>query len=221
MIQSTFPVQAVPEPNPSLSTRFSRSERFAFILAMIGLLADTIGIGTFVFGLFSVQAIKTNSQADNVIQVLLAITSGAILVYGWFALAWFFTYRFVKMRIKTNPVNLHLLFVDLISRAALTAGFIALPGLLMWGYVVSETIATGYGILGIVLVICATLLLHFSIRGIIFLAMPIIYQEMNPYFEKLSKKVTANIEEEKRKAQAKIDHDEWMQEFKLKNRGLR
>jgi len=180
MAQSTAKIKAT---IASIPTRMSRTEKFNFALALIGLVADTIGIGTFLFAFGNLDA-GSGSKQPFALLVFLSILSASILIYGWFGIAWFIVRRYYKLKMKTHPENIENLMGEMCFRASILAALLTLPGILMWVCLVCgnpSAIILGLFIVGIG---------WFGIAFGIYFFMPVIYEDMlpimeeNPFFSK-------------------------------------
>jgi len=153
----------------------SRSEKFNFILALVGLSADTIGIGTFLFALGQANAIATSKESTTLLVLLFGL-SGSILIYGWFGIAWFFVRRSYKVKMKYRPDNIIPFLMEICIRASVLGGILALPGIVMWFCLLTDPA---------VLIIAPIPI--FVIGGVIswsiYYLMPMIYENMMHFME--------------------------------------
>jgi len=164
----------------SLPTKMSRSEKFNFILALIGLSADTIGIATFLFAFGHADTIGT-SKEPTALLVFLFVLSGSILIYAWVGITWFFVRRYYKIKIKSKPPKFNNMLIEMCFRASVIGAIFALPGLIMW-----------FCLFGLYYLMVLPFLLTIGCPAItfgIYYLMPVIYEDMmyimeeNPFYK--------------------------------------
>ena len=71
-----------------LQKSLSKGEKFNLISAIIGLIADFIGISTFLAGI-----LQFGGSSSSAGYVLFKMSTALVFVYGWFIVAWVFTRR--------------------------------------------------------------------------------------------------------------------------------
>jgi len=167
------------DSNNSTSARLSRSERFNLVLALIGLSADTISIGTFLFAGVHLDSKEISSFPKSVI-ALLVILSSAVLLYSWIAIGWFFIRKSTKMQIRIKPGSLVKVYGG-ICLGGTTFSFVAtLPGWLMLFCLLSSDF------LGLSLFIFMPIVFGLILAGFYHL-IPMMHEDMLPYLEEIWK----------------------------------
>lgn len=162
----------------SLIARMSRSEKFNLVLAIIGLVADTIGIGIFTFGLVRLEGSSANSSGYGV-QVGIVLLTAGVLLYSWFGIGWYFLRRFAKMRIKTKPRHFTNAFFSACVSCSAVAGGATTPAWFMW-----LAFASGDPGAVVLIILLYPVVWALTIPAFYFF-MPMVYEDMMPYLDQI------------------------------------
>jgi hypothetical protein len=105
----------------------SKLERFGFISGIIGLIADLIGLTTFVLGFWSFQQPDTSGLA---IPTLVKIFSAIVWLYGWTAISWFLIRRSFVQRNRPQEFD----FESIATNVVTNIGAFVLPVFWLWAW---------------------------------------------------------------------------------------
>lgn len=108
----------------AVGKQMSKIERFSLLTAIIGLVADVIGISTFLAAVWATSSLNVPSSG---IMVLFHIASPFLFLYAWFSICWF-TVRRSFLRRNDNQW----LLSDTTYRTVLGTGLLLSPLLMVW-----------------------------------------------------------------------------------------
>jgi hypothetical protein len=108
-------------------TQMSGVEKFGFISGIIGLIADLIGLTTFVLGFWSFQQPDTTGVA---IPTLVKILSAVVWLYGWAAISWFLIRRSFVQRNRPQDFNCESVTTNVVTYI----GAFVLPIYWLWAW---------------------------------------------------------------------------------------
>jgi hypothetical protein len=121
-------------------------ERVGLLFGIVGLLADFTVLFTFATGVSSLNRYLPKSIPVDSSLLFFALTSGLIIIYGWFAVSWYLVRRTFVL-LGQMPIRFNYPLTSRSLRTVVGVGFVLIPITIAWSVVnLSDTFITGVGL---------------------------------------------------------------------------
>jgi hypothetical protein len=109
-------------------------ERTGLLFGLVGLLADFTVLFTFATGVSNLNQYLPKSIPTNSSLLFFALTSGLILIYGWFAVSWYLVRRTFVL-LGQMPIRFNYPLTSRSLRTVSGVGFVLIPLMISWSVV--------------------------------------------------------------------------------------